>query len=321
MYDVIIVGGGPAGLSAALALGRVRRLVLLLDAGAGRNAPAPAVHNFLTREGTTPEELRKLAREELARYPTVEVRHTSVSDAAGDAATGFHLTLADGAGVEARRLLLATGLADELPDLDGVASFWGRSAYHCVFCHGFECVEQPTAVIGASAMRVRLALQVRRLTDDVVLCTNGVALDQATLDVLAAVGVSVCAHTVTRLEGAYGRLDRIVFAGGPPLPRSAVFVENTPRQRSGLAARLGCGLLPDGGVEVNEFSQTSVPGVYAAGDMAHRASMPVPTAAVIAAAASGTVAGSVIDHDLVSFQHGLPNPFAPADVVSRHGGA
>jgi thioredoxin reductase len=319
LYDVIIVGGGPAGMSAALTLGRVRRSVLLVDAGQGRNAPAAAVHNFLTRDGTPPAELRELGREELTSYPTVEIREATVTSASGDAGAGFQLALSDGGAAVARRLLLATGLVDEMPDLHGVESLWGRSAFHCPYCHGFECAGLPTAVTGATGPRVRLALQLRRITDDVVLCTGGELLDQATHDLLAAAGVAVRSEPLSRLEGTDGRLERIVFDGGEPLPRRAVFVQNRPRQRSGLAGRLGCAILPDGCVEVGEFGQTSVPGVYAAGDMARRAAVPLPLAAVVAAAASGGLAGGVIDQDLLSVEHALPNPFAKAE-GANHGG-
>ncbi|MFI6520394.1 NAD(P)/FAD-dependent oxidoreductase [Spirillospora sp. NPDC050679] len=310
MFDVVVVGGGPAGMSAALTLGRIHRSVLLLDAGEGRNAPADAVHNFLTRDGTPPAELRGLGREELAAYPTVQIRTASVTNVSGSHESGFHLELSGGGTVDARRLLLATGLADELSGPRGVEALWGRSAFHCPYCHGHECAGLRVAVLGAGPARVRLALQLSRITADVVLCTGGEPLDSASHAVLDANGVGVRCEAVTRLEGTGGRLEHIVFGGGPPLARDAVFVVNVPRQRSDLAVRLGCAVLPDGCVEVDEFGRTSVPGVSAAGDMARRASMPVPVAAVVGAAASGTVTAAALDQDLLSDDFGLPNPFA-----------
>lgn len=290
MYDVAIVGAGPAGMAAALTLGRMHRSVLLLDAGEGRNTPAEAVHNFLTRDGTPPARLRELGREELSAYPTVECREGRVTGVDG----AFRLTV-DGGEVHARRLLLATGLADELPGPRGVERLWGRSAFHCPYCHGYECTGRSVAVLGSSHARVRLALQLSRFAGDVALCTGGEPLDPAVRAKLEANGVTVCCEAIARVETP----GDLVFESGPPLARDALFVVNVSRQRSDLAARLGCATFADGCVEVDEFARTSVAGVYAAGDMARRATVPMPLAAVVAAAASGTVAGAVIDQDLL----------------------
>jgi thioredoxin reductase len=310
MFDAVIVGGGPAGMAAALTLGRVHRSVLLLDAEEGRNAPAANVHNFLTRDGTPPAQLRKLGREELAAYPTVRVKRGTCTAVHPLDDGGFHLDLSDGGTAAARRLLLATGLADELPGPRGVEALWGRSAVHCPYCHGYEYTGKPVAVIGAQPARVRLALQLSRFAADVALCTDGEPLDPASRAKLELNRIAVRCEPVTRLEGTSGQLERIVFESGPPLARDAVFVLNAPRQRAPLAAHLGCAAFADGCVEVNEFGQTSVPGVYGAGDMARRATVPMPLAAVITAAASGTIAGSVIDQDLLCADFELPNPFA-----------
>jgi thioredoxin reductase len=308
MHDAIIVGGGPAGLAAALTLGRSHRSVLLLDAGQGRNAPAAAVHNLLAHDGTPPEELRRIGRAQLARYPGVRLREASVDDASALAGEGFRLELDDGDVVEARRLVLATGLADELPAIDGLAALWGRSAFHCPYCHGFEVSGRRLAVLGAGPDRVRLALQLTRFTDDLVVCADGEPLPRDLAELLAAAGVPVRGEPVTRFEGADGQLQRIVLEGGAPLDRDAVFIPTRPRQRSDLAHRLGCALLADGCVEVDELARTSVPGIYAAGDMAHRASLPRPFAAVSWASASGTLAGAMLDHDLVDADFKLEEP-------------
>jgi thioredoxin reductase len=312
MFDVVTVGGGPAGMAAGLALGRVHRTVLLVDAGEGRNTAAENVHNFLTRDGTPPAELRKLGREELAGYPAVQTRTGTVTDVRVLDGDGFQLDLSGGGTAEARRLLLATGLTDELPGPRGVQALWGRSVFHCPYCHGYECTDKRIAVLGTDPARVRLALQLSRFAANVTLCTGGHPLDPAAQATLETHGIGVRCEAITRLEGTDGRLEQIVFETGPSLARDAVFVVNVPRQRSDIAARLGCATFADGCVEVNEFGQTSVPGVYAAGDMARRASVPVPMAAVIAAAASGTIAAAVIDQDLLSADFDLPNPFAQA---------
>jgi thioredoxin reductase len=324
MDDAIIVGGGPAGLAAALTLGRGRRSVLLVDAGQGRNAPAAAVHNLLAHDGTPPEELRRIGREQLARYPAVRLREATVHSAHALDEGGFRVRLGGGDRVEARRLLLATGLADELPAIDGLAALWGRSAFHCPYCHGFEASGRRLAVLGAAPERVRLALQLTRFTDDLVLCANGEPLPGDLAGLLAANGVGVRAEPVTRLEGGDGRLERIVLARGAPLDRDAVFIATVLRQRSDLAGRLGCALLPDGCVEVDELARTSVPGVYAAGDMAHRATLPMPFAAVSWASASGTLAGAMLDQDLIGADFDLPAPgslWSPRAVPAGQDGA
>ncbi|GAA3820709.1 hypothetical protein GCM10022226_46320 [Sphaerisporangium flaviroseum] len=312
MFDVVIIGGGPAGMAAALTLGRVHRPVLLIDAGQGRNATADNMHNFLTRDGTPPAELRKLGREELAAYRTVQTTTETVTDARALDEGGFQLHLPGSGTAATRRLLLATGLADELPGPRGVETLWGRSAFHCPYCHGYECTGKQVAVLGTDPARVRLALQLSRFAADVALCTGGQPLDPAAQVTLESHGVAVRCEAITRLEGTDGRLEQIVFENGPSLASHAVFVLNVPRQRSDLADRLGCATFADGCVEVNEFGQTSVPGVSAAGDMARRATVPMPMAAVIAAAASGTVAAAVIDQDLLCADFGLPNPLAQA---------
>ncbi|MBA2520810.1 MAG: NAD(P)/FAD-dependent oxidoreductase [Chloroflexia bacterium] len=312
MYDVIIVGGGPAGLSAAITMGRGLRPTLLLDAGEPRNANAAAMHNFISRDGFPPAELRRLAREEISRYPTVEVRDQAVVGAESRPDGAFEVRLADGRVERARRMLLATGLVDELPSILGLAPMWGRSVLHCPYCHGFEVRNTLLAVLGATPHAVNLALHLKRFSDDVVLCTNGPAdLDVETRALLDEQGVAVRQEPVVRLEGRDGDLERIVFAAGEPLLRQAMFCFSQPRQGSELPAQLGCFLLEEGSVEVDDFGQTSVRGVYAVGDMARRRTFPVP-AAIIAAAASGTFTGAVIDKDLLATDLGLPHPLLAA---------
>ncbi|WP_433198792.1 NAD(P)/FAD-dependent oxidoreductase [Nocardia sp. CA-107356] len=310
MFEVIVVGGGPAGLSAALTLGRAHRRALVLDSGRGRNAPAAAVHNFFTRDGVPPNEIRAIAREQLRAYPTVEVREGEATGVAA-CATGFTVRLADGTDAEAKRLLLASGLVDQLPDITGIAALWGRSVFHCPYCHGFESSGRPIAVIGGEPDRIRLALHLSRFSRDVVLATNGPAdIPPTTAAALAAAGIAIRCEPITRLEATGTTLDALVFEDGPELAREVAFVKSIWSQRSPLPDLLGCATFADATVEITEFHQTSVPGVYAAGDMARRATVPVPFAAVIAAAATGTVAAGVIDQDLLSADFGLPNPFA-----------
>jgi thioredoxin reductase len=304
MFDVIVIGGGPAGLSAALTLGRALRPALLIDSGEYRNARAENMHNFITRDGTPPSEFRAIVHSELKQYPTVETRNVTVDDAKslGDG-NGFELTLGDGTSVRTRRLVLATGLADELPPIEGFGELWGRGIYHCPYCHGYEAArDKPIAVLYNDAIMVDLALHLRRFSSDVVLCADGRVdeLDATALARLADNDVQVRAEKIARLEAGDEELERIVFESGEPLPRTGLFAIGSYGQRSELPGKLGCRLLPDGCVEVDDFQVTSVPGVYAAGDMAHRSSMPMPMPFVATATASGTIAAIAADKNLVA---------------------
>ncbi len=290
MLDVVIAGAGPAGLNAALMLGRARRNVLLTDSGQPRNATVHAMHGFLSRDGTDPALLRRTAREQLQAYPTVRVRDLAIQTATRDG-QGFTVSLADSSSEQTRRLLLATGVADQLPPIPGLAELWGRGVFNCPYCDGFEVRDQPLAVLASDPRNLQLALQLTRYSPDVLLCANGQAgLDDDARGLLAAYKVRLREEPITRLEGADGRLERIVFAAGEPEARAAAFLHAPTRQHSSLPSELGCTLLDDGSVMVDDLGQTSVPGVFAAGDMARRPSMPLPGAQVVIAAAEGAIA-------------------------------
>jgi thioredoxin reductase len=322
MFDVIIAGGGPAGLNAALILGRVGRRVLLADDGQPRNAPSAAVHGFLSRDGADPAEIRRTARGELARYPSVQLRDTQMKTAA-PADGGFEVTTGDGATAQARRLLLATGVTDQLPDVPGLAGLWGRGAYHCPYCHGWEARGQQVAVLGGDDQAAHLALNLARLGCDIIMCSNGPlqASDPARA-ALATHQIRIREDPVGKVDGEPGRYVRLHLAPGQTLKRHAVFVHPEPQQRSGLAEKLGCALLEDGAVQVNDLGQTTVPGVYAAGDMCRTPAMPTPAAQVIMAAAQGARAAVIIDQELLltdAYTTSEP-PAAPPDPPQQQAG-
>lgn len=300
MFDVLIAGGGPAGMNAALMLGRVRRQVLLADSGEPRNARSPSLHGFLSRDGADPAEVRRIARDELGRYPSVAVRD-AVAEHAAPADGGFRVTMADGSAVSARRLLLATGMADDLPQIDGLSGLYGRGVYHCPYCHGWEVRGQDVAVLGGDDRAAHLALVLAmRLGCDVVLCTDGpLRAGDPARAALDAHGVRVCEYPVGKVEGEPGRYVRLHLAPGWTLERRALFVHPVLRQRSSLAQLLGCALLDDGAVRVNELGQTTVPGVYAAGDACRTPTLPFPAAHVVTAAAKGALAAIAIDQELL----------------------
>jgi thioredoxin reductase len=300
VVEVVIIGAGPAGLAAALTLARSRRGTLVLDAGRGRNADAEAVHGFLSRDGTAPEQLRRAARQDLTAYPDVELRDVAVLAAAA-APDGFRVTLADATEVTARRLVLATGVVDELPAIDGLAPLWGRSALHCFYCHGWEVRDQPLAMLALRPVDLAFAVQLRRWSADLTLCTGGrsdLMFGEDERSLLGKVSIGLRDEPVARLDGHDGILERIVFSSGEPLRPRALFLHPPARQRSPLAARLGCELLEDGIVAVDELGRTSVPGVYAAGDMARRRSLPIRGQQVGAAAAAGQLAAIALDREL-----------------------
>jgi thioredoxin reductase len=299
MFDVVIAGGGPAGMNAGLILGRVRREVLLADAGVPRNSRSGSLHGMLSRDGADPAEVRRIARAELGGYPSVRVRDVAVTSAAADG-DGFAVTLADGTAVPARRLLLATGVTDELPPVKGLAGLWGRGVYHCPYCHGWEVREQPVVVLGGDDDAAWLALNLARLGCDVVLCADGEATaSEAARAALAAHGVRVCEDLVLGVTGEPGRFVRLSLSPGWTLERRALFVHPVVRQAADLAVQLGCALLEDGSVQVNELGQTSVLGVYAAGDLCRSQAWPRPLAQVVMAAGLGARAAVVIDQELL----------------------
>src|SRR6266542_4767980 len=207
--------------------------------------------------------------------PTVQVRDLEVRAVTGEAGQ-FTVSLGDGTTEQASRLLLATGVADQLPPIPGLAQLWGRGVFNCPYCDGWEVRDQPLAVLGADPRAMQLAVHLTRWSGDVVWCPGGPPgwLDDQGRTLLAARGVRLREEPVARLEVGDGHLDRVVFASGAPLPRRAAFLHPPTRQRSDLPVQLGCRLLEDGSVEVSDLGQTSGPGVFAAGDMARRPSMP-----------------------------------------------
>jgi thioredoxin reductase len=282
-FDVAIAGGGPAGLAAALVLGRMRRRVLLLDADDPAHAVSEGVHGLFGHDGTPPLELRRIAREQLGGYPSVTVRMVAVEEAR-PAARGFTV-LAGDMRSEGDVLLLATGMGCELPPIQGITEVWARGAYHCPYCHGWEVRDRPIAVYGTGA--AHLALLLTSLSDDIVLLTDGGELDPEDAQRLASAGVAIRDDPVARVEADDGRLARIVFADGAIDARPALFL--VPNfTRSPIPAQLGCELDESGAVVIDEDGRTSIAGVYAAGDATTDRK-----AAVLAAAAGSRAAYAI----------------------------
>ncbi|GAA3453014.1 NAD(P)/FAD-dependent oxidoreductase [Dactylosporangium matsuzakiense] len=287
-YDVIVIGGGAAGLSGALTLGRARRRVLVIDGGRPRNAPADGVHNYLGRENTAPGELLRIGREEVRRYG-VEIIDDTVVRAYRDGAA-LRVEPAGGGGFTARRLLVTTGVVDELPDIPGLADGWGHWVLHCPYCHGWEVQDRPIGIIATSPMAVHAATLWPQWTGDLILFTNGQQLESAPANVKVVDGV------VTKVEarGVHLEGDRFV-------PREAIVVQTTLAATADFLDELGLKRTPleMQGVTVAQYiaadptGRTDVPGVWVAGNIAD------PMGQVITSAAGGMKAGAALNMDLL----------------------
>lgn len=296
--DVAIVGGGPAGLSAALMLGRCRRRVVVFDAGEQRNLPARAIHGYLSRDGIAPAELLRIARGEAARYPTVDLRAGRVREVSGRRGA-FEVRTESGERVIARRVLLATGVADLVPDIDGLAGLFGRSVHHCPHCDAYEYTGRPIAVYGRGPAGIDSALAMLAWTDTVTLLTDGDPLDEAARDQCVDDGLAVRTERIARLVPRDGRLERIELAGGPPVEAAALFLVTGQRQQCTLAKELGCDIAPDGTVITDKHETTRVPGIYVAGD-ANTGEQTVGVAAAEGTLAAVKIHASLWDEDLRS---------------------
>lgn len=296
-YDVVVVGGGAAGLNGALMLARSRRSVLVVDAGEPRNAPARGVHGLLGREGLPPAALLALGRDEVRSYGG-DVVIGLVTGAVHDG-DRFAVSLGDGGTVRARRMLVTTGLVDELPDVPGLRARWGRDVLHCPYCHGWEVRDQAIGVLAGSARSVHQALLFRQLSDDVVYFANGTALPAQERLELAARDIPVVDGTVAAVETVDDQLSAIRLADGTRVPRQALAVSTRLAARADLLAGLGLRAVehPSGAgvhLPVDALGRAEVPGVWAAGNVSD------PFAQVGAAAAAGAFAGAQINADLVA---------------------
>jgi len=291
MYDVLIVGGGPAGLSAALLLGRCRRRVLVCDSGTPRNAASRALHGYLTRDGVAPMELLRLGRDELGQYG-IELRQAVVSGIAASA-DEFEVTLREGEPVRALAVLLATGIRDELPAVDGLDACYGITAHHCPYCDGWEHREKTIGVIGRGAGAAGLALSLRTWSDRVVLCTNGPSkLTPVQREQLAAQHITLHERRLTRVEHDNGHVTALVMVDGESVPCDAIFFAGRQTQQCDLAKSLGCEFTSKGTVKTDHLGKTCVPGVFVVGDASRDVQF------VIVAAAEGAKAGVAINKAL-----------------------
>lgn len=291
MQDVIVVGAGPAGLNAALVLARCRRSVLVIDHGKPRNAASHAMHNYLSRDGVNPHELLKLGRAECRGYG-VKFIHAEVLDAVRRPAGHFEVKLHDRQRFRSRKLLLATGVRDQLPRIEGLAELYGTSVHHCPYCDGWEWRGKRLAAYGKGKEAVGLALVLKTWSDDILVCLDGQGgLRPSHRDAIKREGFDLCEQKISRLAAANGRLHRVEFEDGTSARRDALFFNTGQQQKSTLAERLGCEFDGRGGVKVDRRERTGVPGLYLAGDASRDVQF------VICAASQGAVAAVAINRD------------------------
>lgn len=294
MYDAVIVGAGPAGLNAALVLGRARRRILLCSDGKSRNAAATEMHGFLSRESMPPSALLEAGRSQLAPYASVECRNVTVTDIrrTDDA---FAVTLAGGDRAGARRVILATGMIEHLPPIDGLRELWGRAVFSCPYCDGWEFRDRRLAVAALDDTLIDYAQELYQWSRQLTLCGfDPAAANERQRRWIAAAGVDTRSGKMAALERSEERLTAILLSDGARVACEALFLCAPLVQRSSLPASLGCELTPSGRIHIDKFQQTSVRGVYAAGDagtVVHQ---------VVTAAGSGALAAIAVNDDLTT---------------------
>jgi thioredoxin reductase len=295
ILDTIIVGGGPAGLSAALVLGRCLRNVVVCDAGHPRNEPARIFNGYLSRDGSSPAEFLEISREQMRRYQTVQLRQAVVAEVVRGEGK-FTAILESGERLSARTILIATGLVDELPQIENFRQFYGKTAHSCPYCDGWEVRGRPIVVVGETQDAADLAIELLLWSTDIVLCTNAVdaSYDEKTAQTLQRVGVKIVTTRIARLEGKDGELQGIRFTDETILLRNALFFSPSQFERSSIAEKLGCDFCTeDGCIQCEENTATCVPGVYAAGNCSTGVQL------VIAAVAEGMQAAFAINNALL----------------------
>ncbi|MEI7025323.1 NAD(P)/FAD-dependent oxidoreductase [Paenibacillus sp. y28] len=298
LLDCAIIGGGPAGLNAALMLGRSRRNVMLFDDNRPRNGVTQRSHGFLTRDGVAPEELRRIAREELGKYASVQWRQARITEVTRPEV--FQLETGAGERYHARTIIIAAGLREELPAVDGMKEYYGKSLFGCPYCDGWELRDRPLVLITDHEHAFHTAKLIANWSRDLIVCTNGRRLlTTAQQEALRAKGISVYEQRIAALAGRHGQLEKVVWADGAEARRAGGFVTARWTQAASFGATLGCAADSFGGLLIDSFGRTSVPGVYAAGDSASFA----PSQLIIAAS-GGSRAAIGVNTDLVQADFG-----------------
>ncbi len=291
-FDVIIIGGSYAGLSAAMALGRSLKKVVVIDAGKPCNQQTPHSHNFLTQDGKAPEEISYIARNQVEKYDTVTL-YDGTADDASEVSNGYEVVTQTGEIFTAKKLIFATGIKDELPEIPGFSECWGISVIHCPYCHGYEFRGKATGILAHGEKAFHLASLVNNLTDKLYLLTNGQPdLSSDQIENLERHNIQVIDSKLGEIEHESGQLNTITFNDGTRLALDALYAAVPFSQHSDLPEQLGCELTEHGYIKVDELQKTNVPGIYACGDNSS------PFRSVSTAVFTGNVAGAIVNMDL-----------------------
>ena len=292
IYDVVIIGGSYSGLSAALALGRSLRSVLIVDGGTPCNWQTPHSHNFITQDGEKPLVIAQKAKEQVLNYKNVHF----IEDFAligKKTASGFEISTERGKTFCARKLLFATGIKDSMPDIDGFSECWGISAIHCPYCHGYEFRGEKTAIMANGDDAFHLASLVHNLTDELCILTQGTPdFTDDQHHKLKTHNINIIEAPVQKVAHTNGKLNRVVLEDGTSLELKAMYARLPFEQHSSIPLKLGCSLTETGYLEVDQFQKTGVPGIYACGDNTSR------MRSVSYAVATGSIAGAMLNHEL-----------------------
>lgn len=291
-FDVAIVGGGPAGLSAALILGRSVRKVIVFERGPTRNSASKLAHGVFSRDGVPTAELLDIGHQQLSPYNiTVEENEIVDIDKKND---GFELISPTGSRATSRKVILCTGVVDILPEIPGIRKFWGKSVVHCPYCHGWELRNEPIAALVNSRTIVNFASLLKGWSDDLILLSNGpIKINKETRRKIDANEIPVIQQKIARLAGKEDRLTKIIFKSGKELKRKGLFIHPHQRLRSKLIDRLDLELNSEGRINTNRFGETNIAGIYAAGDVGPNMQQ------VTIAASTGAEVGIAINHKLV----------------------
>ncbi|MNJ93843.1 Thioredoxin reductase [compost metagenome] len=293
-YDVVIIGGSYAGLSAALALGRAIRNVLVIDSGKPCNRQTPHSHNFLTQDGNTPAGIAALGKLEVMQYPTVEFLTDWVTAVKGGN-NNFEVITDSGKAIKAHKLLFSTGVKDLLPEIPGFADCWGISVIHCPYCHGYEFRDQATGILANGDTAYEMASMINNWTKKLTVFTNGkVELTEVQLQQLSTLKIDVIEKPLQEIEHKAGSMERILFTDGSSHMLNALYARPPFEQHCSVPKEIGCEINKMGYIQVDDLQKTTVAGVFAAGDNTSK------FRAVSAAVAAGGKAGAIINHELVA---------------------
>ncbi|KQL50525.1 pyridine nucleotide-disulfide oxidoreductase [Heyndrickxia shackletonii] len=267
ILDCAIIGGGPAGLNAALVLGRARRNVILFDNSRSRNAVTQESHGFITRDGVDPSEFRNLAHQDISKYPSVKIKDSKIQEVKRESPSLFQLITQEGHSYLSRKILIASGLKESLPNVNNIKDYYGKSIFSCPYCDGWELREQPLVIISENQHASHLAKMVYQWSKDLIVCTNGhKILSESEEMLLKKKGIRIMEERIVNLIGSDGKLEKVVFEDGTEVNRTGGFVTTDLVQPNEFAISLGCKLNKSGGIIVDALGRTNVEGVYAAGD-------------------------------------------------------